>query len=44
MKEETTEKRKVVIISSPLKITLDECGQFNTSFLETFDKKWLGGY
>lgn len=38
------DKAKVIEGFKPMSITLDECGNFNTSFLESFDRKWANGY
>lgn len=38
------DKVKVIEGFKPMSITLDECGKFNTLFLEPFNKRWNNGY
>ena len=38
------DKAKVIEGFRPIEITLDDCGKFNTSFLESFTRKWNNGY
>lgn len=38
------DKVKVIEGFKPMSITLDACGNFNTSFLESFNRKWNNGY